>query len=103
MILEILEGGYGVTVQDAGRRGHADLGIPESGAMDCFALQAANLLAGNKPWRRRAGDPQRRVDTAPGCGLPAGLRRTRVEPAGERQKSCGAGWRCWCGQMIGWR
>jgi antagonist of KipI len=49
VILEILEGGYGVTVQDAGRRGHADLGIPESGAMDCFALQVANLLAGNKP------------------------------------------------------
>lgn len=49
MILEILEGGYGVTIQDAGRRGHADLGIPEGGAMDRFALQAANLLAGNTP------------------------------------------------------
>ncbi len=49
MNLEILEGGYGVTIQDAGRRGHADLGIPEGGAMDRFALQAANLLAGNTP------------------------------------------------------
>ncbi len=49
MILEVLEGGFGVTIQDAGRCGYADIGIPECGAMDPFALQAANLLAGNEP------------------------------------------------------
>lgn len=49
MKLELLEAGFGVTVQDAGRTGRAHLGIPESGAMDIFALQAANLLVGNEP------------------------------------------------------
>ncbi len=49
MIIEILEGGFGVTIQDTGRTGHADLGVPESGAMDLFALQIANILVGNDP------------------------------------------------------
>jgi antagonist of KipI len=47
--LEILEGGFGVTVQDAGRMGQGSLGIPESGAMDPYAFQVANILVGNDP------------------------------------------------------
>lgn len=35
------------TVQDLGRYGHERFGVPASGAMDLFALRAANALAGN--------------------------------------------------------
>lgn len=48
-MLEILEAGGLVTVQDAGRRGWQKFGVPVSGAMDWFAHRAANLLAGNPP------------------------------------------------------
>ena len=37
------------TVQDLGRACHRHLGIPAGGAMDPWALQAANVLAGNAP------------------------------------------------------
>jgi len=48
-MLEILETGGLVTVQDAGRRGWQKFGVPVSGPMDWFAFRAANLLAGNPP------------------------------------------------------
>ncbi len=35
------------TVQDLGRRGFLDRGVPASGALDPFACRAANLLVGN--------------------------------------------------------
>ena len=37
------------TVQDLGRSGFERLGVPVSGAMDSFALRAANRLVGNPP------------------------------------------------------
>ncbi len=37
------------TVQDLGRYGYERYGVPVAGAMDPFALQAANLLVGNSP------------------------------------------------------
>ena len=46
-MLEVLDGGLQVTVQDMGRRGGQALGIPPSGAQDGFALRIANLLVGN--------------------------------------------------------
>jgi biotin-dependent carboxylase-like uncharacterized protein len=39
--------GLSTTVQDLGRPGYFHLGIPMGGAMDEFALRAANLLVGN--------------------------------------------------------
>ncbi|MBI5932959.1 MAG: biotin-dependent carboxyltransferase family protein [Chloroflexi bacterium] len=48
-MLEILEAGGLVTVQDAGRRGWQKFGVPVSGAMDWFAHRAANVLVGNPP------------------------------------------------------
>src|ERR1700743_3157386 len=47
MALEILKAGLSTTVQDLGRPGYYHLGIPISGAMDRYALRAANLLVGN--------------------------------------------------------
>ena len=46
-IIEILDGGMFTIVQDLGRYGYQRYGLPVSGAMDAFALRAANLLVGN--------------------------------------------------------
>lgn len=45
--LEIVSPGLLTTVQDRGRYGYQRFGVPVSGAMDEFALRAANLLVGN--------------------------------------------------------
>lgn len=48
--VEVIEAGIQSTVQDyPGRRGMMRQGFFPSGAMDYFALQAANLLVGNPP------------------------------------------------------
>lgn len=49
MALEALEGGFLTTVQDLGRYGYERFGVPVAGAMDPFALHAANILVGNDP------------------------------------------------------
>ncbi len=49
MPLEVIEVNGIATVQDLGRSGWRKFGVPASGAMDAFALRAANLLAGNAP------------------------------------------------------
>jgi biotin-dependent carboxylase-like uncharacterized protein len=45
----ILNPGFLTTIQDFGRKGYGQYGIPVSGAMDRFSYQVANLLVGNKP------------------------------------------------------
>jgi len=45
--LEVMDGGILTTVQDLGRYGYQRYGVPVAGAMDSFALQAANVLVGN--------------------------------------------------------
>ena len=45
--IEVRKPGLSTTVQDAGRSGYYDLGIPPSGALDQYSLRAANLLVGN--------------------------------------------------------
>lgn len=47
MAFKVLNPGLLTTVQDLGRPGYFHLGIPVSGAMDRYALRAANLLVGN--------------------------------------------------------
>lgn len=47
MAIEVQKPGLATTVQDLGRPGYYDVGIPLSGAMDRFALIAGNLLVGN--------------------------------------------------------
>ncbi len=49
MVLEVVDPGQLATIQDAGRPGAADLGVPRAGACDPLALAAANLLLGNVP------------------------------------------------------
>ena len=47
-VFEVRSGGLYTTVQDLGRPGFRRLGVPTGGAMDPFALQIANLAAGNQ-------------------------------------------------------
>ncbi len=48
MAIKVLSPGLATSVQDLGRPGYYHLGIPISGAMDRYALRAANLLVGNE-------------------------------------------------------
>jgi biotin-dependent carboxylase-like uncharacterized protein len=47
MTIKVLHHGLSTTVQDLGRPGYFHLGIPIGGAMDRYAMRAANLLVGN--------------------------------------------------------
>ncbi|MZD08507.1 allophanate hydrolase subunit 2 family protein, partial [Streptomyces sp. SID5785] len=46
-VLTVVRSGALTTVQDAGRTGHAHLGVPRSGALDAPAMRLANRLVGN--------------------------------------------------------
>ena len=46
-IFEVVQPGPLTTVQDLGRYGYQQYGVPVSGAMDGYAMRAANWLAGN--------------------------------------------------------
>jgi len=48
-MFEVVHGGAQTTVQDLGRRGFGAAGVPTGGAMDRFALAAANRLLDNPP------------------------------------------------------
>ncbi|MBI2846419.1 MAG: biotin-dependent carboxyltransferase family protein [Chloroflexi bacterium] len=45
---EVLEPGMFTTIQNLGRHGYQQYGIPVSGAMDTYALRVANILLGNE-------------------------------------------------------
>jgi biotin-dependent carboxylase-like uncharacterized protein len=45
--IAVIDGGLLTTVQDLGRFGYQQYGVPVSGAMDGWAFRAANRLAGN--------------------------------------------------------
>lgn len=49
MPIEVRKPGLSTTVQDTGRNGYYDVGIPPSGALDQFSLTTANRLVGNAP------------------------------------------------------
>lgn len=46
-VFEVVQPGFLTTVQDRGRNGYQQYGVPVSGAMDSYALMAANMLVGN--------------------------------------------------------
>lgn len=48
-MIKVLKPGLATSVQDLGREGYYHLGIPPSGALDQYALSAANYLVGNPP------------------------------------------------------
>lgn len=46
-MVEVLKTGFYDTIQDLGRIGFQDYGVPYSGVMDAYSAQQANLLLGN--------------------------------------------------------
>ncbi len=46
-VFEVIQPGLLTTVQDRGRHGYQQYGVPVSGAMDRYAFTVANLLTGN--------------------------------------------------------
>lgn len=46
--IDVINGGILTTIQDAGRYGYQELGIPTSGVMDDYNYRLANILVGNK-------------------------------------------------------
>lgn len=47
-VFEVLEPGILTTIQDVGRYGFSQSGVPPSGALDPFSFTVANLLVGNR-------------------------------------------------------
>lgn len=47
-VFEVLEPGILTTIQDLGRYGFSQFGVPPSGALDTFSLRVGNLLVGNR-------------------------------------------------------
>jgi biotin-dependent carboxylase-like uncharacterized protein len=47
--LEVVAPGLHTTVQDRGRFGYQDIGVPDSGPLDRISLRLANALVGNPP------------------------------------------------------
>ncbi len=45
---EVIEPGILTTIQDMGRYGFSQFGVPPSGALDTFSLKVGNLLVGNR-------------------------------------------------------
>ncbi|GGZ10570.1 biotin-dependent carboxyltransferase family protein [Streptomyces nitrosporeus] len=75
--IEVVRAGALTTVQDAGRRGWAHLGVPRAGALDGPARILANRLAGNPP------DAAVLETTLTGCAVrPAGAPYTVVVVGG---------------------
>lgn len=48
-MIKVLDSGFYSTIQDLGRIGYRDFGVPVSGAMDAFSAGMANALLGNDP------------------------------------------------------
>ncbi|MCR5794801.1 MAG: biotin-dependent carboxyltransferase family protein [Solobacterium sp.] len=48
MFVKVKQAGALTTIQDAGRYGYQELGIPVAGAMDQAAMKTANILVGNE-------------------------------------------------------
>lgn len=48
--IRIIKAGLLTTLQDIGRNGYQQYGIPVAGAMDQYSLQLANILVGNQPY-----------------------------------------------------
>lgn len=74
-VFEVIQPGPLTTIQDLGRSGYQQFGVPTSGALDNYAFRVGNLLVGNAE-----GAASLEI-TLPGCQLRA-LRETRIAITG---------------------
>ena len=90
MAIEVIKPGLATTVQDAGRPGYYNVGIPLSGALDQYALRVANLLVGNEEGAAVLGSliglDRQRLDKS------AGLRTHMLVSVGSAFGAGDAGW-----------
>ncbi len=63
--LTISEAGWLSTFQDLGREDSEYMGVPCGGAADQHSAAVANILVGNQPRRRPAGNHGRQVRPSP--------------------------------------
>ncbi len=93
-MLEVVLPGLLTTVQDGGRRGYSDLGVPSAGACDPLALAVANGLLGNPAdaaaLEMTLAGPTLRVLTTCVVALAGADFAARVEEDGRRLQSGGA-------------
>ena len=47
-MLKVVKAGFYTTIQDSGRFGYREYGVPVSGAMDSYSFEFANMLLGNR-------------------------------------------------------
>jgi allophanate hydrolase len=93
--LKVLAPGLHTTVQDLGRIGYQDIGVPVSGALDGFSLRLANALVGNPasmaaleillggPTLEVTADAVRMALAGPGASLEICGERPRIVPGAE--------------------
>ncbi|MBV9375375.1 MAG: biotin-dependent carboxyltransferase family protein [Alphaproteobacteria bacterium] len=93
--LKVLASGLCTTVQDVGRFGYQNIGVPVSGALDSFGLRLANALAGNPqataaleilisgPTLEVAAETIRVALTGAGASLGIGGKRPKTVAAGQ--------------------
>ena len=48
-MIRVIAPGFFTSIQDLGRFGHADIGVPNAGVMDLYSAQLANQIIGNSP------------------------------------------------------
>src|SRR5271156_5071010 len=94
-VLKVLVPGLHTTVQDLGRVGYQNIGVPVSGALDSFGLRLANALVGNPqgaaaleilvsgPTLEIAADMARLALTGAGASLGIRGENARGVPAGQ--------------------
>ncbi|MBO0736578.1 MAG: biotin-dependent carboxyltransferase family protein [Alphaproteobacteria bacterium] len=93
--LRVLAPGFHTTVQDLGRTGYQDIGVPVSGALDADSLRLANALVGNPPAMAAleillsgptfevAADAVRVALAGPGASLKVGREQAAVVAGGQ--------------------
>jgi biotin-dependent carboxylase-like uncharacterized protein len=93
--LKVLAPGFHTTVQDLGRIGYQDIGVPVSGALDGVSLRLANALVGNPlampgleillsgPTLEVDADAVRIALVGPGASLKIGRENPRVIAGGQ--------------------
>ena len=93
--LKVLAPGFHTTVQDLGRIGYQNIGVPVSGALDGVSLRLANALVGNRlgtpaieilisgPALEVVADAVRIALVGPGAGLKIGGENPHVVAGGQ--------------------
>ena len=101
MAIEVIKPGLATTVQDLGRPSYYNIGIPLSGALDQYALRAANLLVGNEEGAAGLEIALMGPELVFGAGRHRRHHRRRGYAEDQRRGASRATSRLRCGRTIG--